>query len=169
MVDASRGVNWSQDNYTTYQLQFDQDPNGPSTSVCQFGTTIGCNVEFCFENIDNHSIYQHPYILLCRCGPGKIYGLKICLSNSWTIRPFPLLIALKDHNTDGITTYIANPLLCGLLNGEPGNMKSNYDWYVSTSGWLGGGMFLPTRPHSVSMTISIGLPRNWVPTFGDYR
>ena len=28
----------------------------------------------------------------------------------------------------------------GSLNGEPGNTKSNYDWYVSTSGWLGGGV-----------------------------
>ena len=26
------------------------------------------------------------------------------------------------------------------MNGEPGNTKSNYDWYVSTSGWLGGGV-----------------------------
>ena len=120
MVDASRGVNRSQDNYTTYQLRFDQDPTGPSTSVCQFGTTIGRNVELCFENIDNHSIYQHQYVLLCLCSPGKIYGLEICPLNSRKIRPFPLLLALKDHNTDRITTYIANPLLRGSLNGEPG-------------------------------------------------
>ena len=92
MVDASRGVNQSQDNYTTYQMQFDQDPNGPSTSICQFGTHIGRNVELCFENINNHNIYQDRYVLLCRCGAGKIYGLEIC----------PLLLALKDHNTDHI-------------------------------------------------------------------
>ena len=140
MVEASRGVNRSQDNYTTYQMQFDQDPNGPSTSVCQFGANIGHTVELCFENIDNHNIYQHRYVLLCRRGTGKIYGLEICPSKNRTIRAFPLLLALKDHNTDCITTYIANPLLRGSLNGEPGNMKSNYDWYVSTSGWLGGGV-----------------------------
>ena len=140
MTEATRDVNRSQDTTTTYKIGLTQDPAGPSTSQCQFGVRIGGTVEICFENIDQHSIYQHRYILLCRVGTGKIYGLEICPSNSRTIRPFPLLLALKDHQTHRIVSYIANPLLRGSLNGEPGNMKSNFDWYVNTSGWLGGGV-----------------------------
>ena len=140
MTDATRDVNRSQDTSTTYKIGFTQDPAGPSISKCQFGARVGGTVEICFENIDPQSIYQHRYILLCRIGTGKVYGLEICPSNSRTIRPFPLLLAIKDHQTHRIVSYIANPLLRGSLNGEPGNMKSNFDWYVSTSGWLGGGV-----------------------------
>ena len=140
MIDASRDVNRSHDTSTTYRISFDQDPAGPPISQCHFGTDLSQTVELCFENIDPHNIYQHRYILLCRHGTGKFYGLEICPSKSRTIRSFPLLLAIKDPGTHQTVSYVANPLLRGSLNGEPGNMKSNYDWYVSTSGWLGGGV-----------------------------
>ena len=140
MATASQGVNLSQDNYTTYKIGFQQDPTGPSASECHLGTAVTHRVDICFKNIDINNIYQHRFILLCRRGRGKVYRLEICPSNNRTIRPFSLLLAIKHARTNQVINYIANPLLRGLLNGEPGNMKSNYDWYVSTSGWHGGGV-----------------------------
>ena len=138
MSSASRGVNFSQDNTTTYKIRFEQDPSGPAASQCNLGMALTQDIEICFENIDPHNIYQHRFILLCRHGRGKIYGLEICPSKTRTIRPFPLLLSMLQAHTNQVINFIGNPLLRGSLNGEPGNTKSNYDWYVSTSGWLGG-------------------------------
>ena len=140
MAAASRGVNFSQDNSTTYRIRFEQHPAGPCASRCHLGIALSREVEICFENIDRNNIYQHRFILLCRVECGKVFGLELCPSNNRTIRPFPLLLSVQHAQTNQVISYIANCLLRGSLNGEPGNMKSNFEWYVSTSGWAGGGV-----------------------------
>ena len=151
--NGERLINASYEGFSTYGLEFKQSDSGLQIADCEFGTDLSLKMRLDCEDVNNGC---HRYVIICRCKrTNKIFGLDICPSKSITIRSFPLLLVVRDnHNI--VIGHVANPLLRGSISSDPTLMKSHHPFYMSASGWNGGGVF---NSYGLAKTIIDGYRR----------